>query len=96
MTLGGETFKINKFRTMFHVEDEAAAPPRPPASWTERNDPRITTVGRWLRRMSLDELPQFLNVLKGDMSLVGPRPERPELIMRFRDDWRGYMLRQHV
>ncbi|MBX3358020.1 MAG: undecaprenyl-phosphate glucose phosphotransferase [Phycisphaeraceae bacterium] len=96
MTLGGETFKIYKFRTMYHVEDEAGRPVKTPAEWTERNDPRITPIGRWLRRTSLDELPQFLNVLKGDMSLVGPRPERPELIMRFRDDWRGYMLRQHV
>jgi Undecaprenyl-phosphate glucose phosphotransferase len=95
MTLGGETFKIYKFRTMYHVEDENGRPVSA-ARWTERDDPRITPVGRWLRRTSLDELPQLLNVLKGDMSLVGPRPERPELIARFREDWRGYMLRQHV
>jgi Undecaprenyl-phosphate glucose phosphotransferase len=99
VSLGGEVFKIYKFRTMRHVEDEASARAMALATtngWTERNDPRITPIGRWLRRTSLDELPQLLNVLKGDMSLVGPRPERPELIARFREDWRGYMLRQHV
>jgi len=98
VSLGGERFKIYKFRTMYHVEDESApaagedGEPR----WTARNDPRVTPIGRFMRKTSLDELPQLLNVLKGDMSLVGPRPERPELIARFREDWRGYMLRQHV
>ncbi len=91
VSLGGDQFKIYKFRTMRHVEDESATP-----AWTERDDPRVTPVGRLLRRTSLDELPQLINVINGDMSLVGPRPERPELIERFRDDWRGYMLRQHV
>lgn len=90
VSLGGEKFEIYKFRTMRHVEDEE------PARWTTRNDPRVTAIGRWLRGTSLDELPQLLNVLRGEMSLVGPRPERPELIERFREDWRGYMLRQHV
>ena len=97
--LNGENFKIYKFRTMFEVRDEAplsdgveAATP----GWTPRNSPRVTPIGSLLRRTSLDELPQLLNVLKGQMSLVGPRPERPELIARFREDWRGYMLRQHV
>ncbi len=96
VSLGGEVFKIYKFRTMHHVEDEAAPKLTTTNGWTERDDPRITPIGRWLRKTSLDELPQFLNVLKGDMSLVGPRPERPELIERFKEDWRGYMLRQHV
>ncbi|MFZ4574394.1 MAG: undecaprenyl-phosphate glucose phosphotransferase [Phycisphaerales bacterium] len=91
VSLGGEQFNIYKFRTMYHAEDEQG-----PAKWTSRNDQRITAVGRWLRRTSLDELPQLFNVLCGEMSLVGPRPERPELILKFRDDWRGYMLRQHV
>ncbi len=96
VSLGGKQFKIYKFRTMYHVQDEDASWARLKHSWTERDDPRITPIGRWLRKTSLDELPQLLNVLKGQMSLVGPRPERPELIARFREDWRGYMLRQHV
>lgn len=91
VSLGGEEFRILKFRTMYHAEDETGA-----AAWTTRDDPRVTPLGRILRRTSLDELPQLFNVLAGEMSLVGPRPERPELIARFRDDWRGYMLRQHV
>lgn len=91
VSLGGEEFAILKFRTMHHVDDE-----RQPATWTARNDPRVTRIGRLLRQTSLDELPQLFNVLAGDMSLVGPRPERPELIAKFREDWRGYMLRQHV
>jgi Undecaprenyl-phosphate glucose phosphotransferase len=90
VSIAGETFKIYKFRTMYDVQDEEV--PR----WTAREDPRVTPIGRLLRGMSLDELPQLLNVLKGQMSLVGPRPERPELIERFREDWRGYMIRQHV
>ncbi|MCC7390128.1 MAG: undecaprenyl-phosphate glucose phosphotransferase [Phycisphaerales bacterium] len=93
VSIAGETFKIYKFRTMQCVEDEQSPGE---ARWTTRDDPRVTSFGRFLRRTSLDELPQLLNVLKGQMSLVGPRPERPELIARFREDWRGYMLRQHV
>lgn len=99
VSLGGEVFNIYKFRTMFHAEEErreASEVPGASPAWTQRDDPRITRVGKFLRRTSLDELPQLFNVLLGDMSLVGPRPERPELIDRFRDDWRGYMLRQHV
>jgi len=91
VSLGGEEFNIYKFRTMYEAEEEGRG-----TGWTKRDDPRITRIGRWLRCTSLDELPQLFNVFKGEMSLVGPRPERPELIARFRDDWRGYMLRQHV
>ncbi len=99
ISLNGQRFKIFKFRTMRDVEAER----RPPGdagdgteAWTKPNDDRVTACGRFLRRTSLDELPQLLNVVIGEMSLVGPRPERPELIERFRDDWRGYMLRQNV
>lgn len=91
VSLGGAQFDIFKFRTMRHVEDETGEP-----RWTSREDSRVTKIGRVLRCTSLDELPQLFNVLGGSMSLVGPRPERPELILRFREDWRGYMLRQHV
>ena len=101
--LGGEEFTILKFRTMRHAADEANPSQLDPSTlddpreaWTQRNDPRITPIGRLLRSTSLDELPQLFNVLRGEMSLVGPRPERPELIERFKEDWRGYMLRQHV
>lgn len=99
VSLGGKTFKIYKFRTMMQMRDEQRELIQgadATEAWTRRDDPRITRIGRWLRRTSLDELPQLLNVFKGQMSLVGPRPERPELIARFREDWRGYMLRQHV
>lgn len=90
VSLAGETFWIFKFRTMIDEEQGGDA------NWTKEGDPRVTRIGAWLRRTSLDEIPQLFNVLLGEMSLVGPRPERPELIDRFRDDWRGYMVRQHV
>lgn len=99
MTLNGQRFKIFKFRTMQHISAEQQAvrdAGKGTDAWTQDDDPRITTIGRFLRRFSLDELPQLFNVLIGEMSLVGPRPERPELIERFREDWRGYMLRQNV
>ena len=91
MGIGGEVFKIYKFRTMRAEQTEEER-----STWTKRDDPRIFAFGRFLRNTSLDELPQLINVLSGRMSLVGPRPERPELVDQFRDDWRGYMLRQHV
>lgn len=71
----GKPFVIYKFRTM-----EDGAERRSGAVWAMQDDPRITSVGRWLRRLHLDEIPQFWNVLRGEMSLVGPRPERPEII----------------
>ena len=99
MSLNGQRFKIFKFRTMQHVDAEAQAlrdAGKGTEAWTKKDDERITPIGRFLRRTSLDELPQLFNVILGEMSLVGPRPERPELIQRFREDWRGYMLRQNV
>jgi len=102
MSVNGKLFKIFKFRTMWHVEAEKQAlmeaeeEAKGTEAWTKRDDPRITRIGNWLRKTSLDELPQLFNVLFGEMSLVGPRPERPELIRSFREDWRGYMLRQNV
>ncbi len=99
MSLNGQRFNIFKFRTMTHVETERqvlSTLGQGTEAWTRPNDDRITRVGRLLRRTSLDELPQLLNVLLGEMSLVGPRPERPELIEQFRNNWRGYMLRQNV
>ena len=80
-----EPFRIYKFRTM-RVDAEAAGP-----RWSAgEDDPRMTRVGRVLRRTHLDELPQLVNVLAGDMSLVGPRPERPEFMERLQRDIRGY------
>ena len=74
--LNGRVFTIYKFRSM-RVDAEAATG----AVWaTPGRDPRVTTVGRFLRRSRIDELPQLWNVLRGDMSLVGPRPERPEFV----------------
>lgn len=80
-----------KFRTMSRESGRD-----PDSHWTTRNDSNVTPLGRWLRRSNLDELPQFLNVLKGDMSLVGPRPERSYFIERFRKEVPEYMLRHYV
>jgi putative colanic acid biosynthesis UDP-glucose lipid carrier transferase len=90
-SLGGKPFQILKFRTMVVDAEKSVGP-----VWAFDNDSRATRFGRFLRRTSLDELPQLLNVLWGDMSLVGPRPERPELIERFRHQVPRYMLRHHV
>jgi sugar transferase (PEP-CTERM system associated) len=73
--LDGRPFTLYKFRSMY-VDAEA----RTGAVWAAKDDPRITPVGKWLRRLRLDELPQFWNVIRGDMTIVGPRPERPEFV----------------
>lgn len=73
--LNGTPFMVYKFRSMY-----ADAEARTGAIWASKDDPRITPIGKWLRRLRLDELPQFFNVLRGEMSIVGPRPERPEFV----------------
>ncbi len=84
----GKVFILYKLRTMNSDAEELSGP-----VWTTPDDPRITPVGRFLRRHNLDELPQFWNVLKGDMSLVGPRPERPHFVDQFKEDVNLYMRR---
>ena len=91
MGLDCQPFTLLKFRSM----RADAEPPGVPI-WSTRNDERCTRLGIWLRRFSLDELPQLINVLKGDMSLVGPRPERPEFIAQFRRGIPRYMLRHKI
>ncbi len=91
MGLDGHLFSMLKFRTMAPDAEEDSGP-----VWTQPDDPRRTRLGAWLRRFSADELPQLWNVLVGDMSLVGPRPERPVFIEEFRREIPGYMLRHKV
>ena len=91
MGLDGKRFQMLKFRTMSEDAEKSTGP-----VWALSNDPRVTPFGKWLRRTSVDELPQLINVLKGEMSLVGPRPERPPLIEQFRKSIPKYMLRQKV
>ena len=91
ITWNGERFHMFKFRTM-PVDAEADSGP----VWSTRSEPRATPFGRFLRRFSLDELPQLFNVLRGEMSLVGPRPERPEFVEQFRRQIPGYMQKHLV
>ena len=87
----GRNFTMYKFRTMVNDAEAESGP-----TWASDNDPRITKAGHWLRKLRLDELPQFLNVLKGDMSLVGPRPERPHFVEKFQQQIPLYTRRLRV
>jgi Undecaprenyl-phosphate glucose phosphotransferase len=91
MGLDGKSFTIVKFRSMFDDAEKQTGP-----VWAVADDPRVTPVGRFLRRSNLDELPQLWNVLRGDMSIVGPRPERPHFVAQFKHKIPQYMLRHKV
>jgi lipopolysaccharide/colanic/teichoic acid biosynthesis glycosyltransferase len=88
---GGKPFEMYKFRSMV-VDAEADGR----AVWAQKEDPRVTFVGSLLRKTRLDELPQLVNVLKGDMNIVGPRPERPSIFAELREHVPDYALRQRV
>jgi lipopolysaccharide/colanic/teichoic acid biosynthesis glycosyltransferase len=87
----GKTFRIYKFRTMRRDAEKSTGP-----VWAARDDLRVTLLGRFLRRFRLDEIPQFINILSGDMSLVGPRPERPEIVERLEREIPFYRERENI
>jgi exopolysaccharide biosynthesis polyprenyl glycosylphosphotransferase len=89
--LHNRPFMMYKFRSM--VVQEAKTEKK---AWTVRNDPRVTPIGRFMRKTSIDELPQLFNVLKGEMSLVGPRPERPFFVEKFQEEIPRYMVKHQV
>ena len=89
--LHNKPFKMYKFRSM-----AVQKPSEEKSKWTIQNDPRVTAVGRFIRKTSIDETPQFFNVLKGNMSLVGPRPERPFYVEKFREEIPHYMIKHQV
>jgi len=91
MGLDGKSFTIVKFRSMYENAERHTGP-----IWAIEDDPRVTPLGKFLRRSNLDELPQLWNVLKGDMSIVGPRPERPHFVAQFKHKIPQYMLRHKV
>ena len=91
MGLHNKPFKMYKFRSM-----AVQSAKKEVKGWTTKDDPRVTPVGKFIRKTSLDELPQFFNIFMGDMSLVGPRPERPFYVEKFRDEIPHYMIKHQV
>lgn len=89
--LHNKPFQMYKFRSM-----EVQTEDREKEGWTVKNDPRVTRIGKVMRKTSMDELPQLWNILKGDMSIVGPRPERPQFVERFREEIPRYMIKHQV
>ena len=89
--LKNENFMMYKFRTMIMQDEEAEK-----RAWTVKDDPRVTKIGKILRKTSLDELPQIVNILKGEMSIVGPRPERPFYVEKFKEEIPRYMVKHQV
>ena len=89
--LHNKPFRMYKFRTM-----KVQKPSVEEKGWTTKDDPRVTKVGKFLRKTSIDELPQLFNILKGDMSVVGPRPERPQFVEQFKEEIPRYMVKHQV
>ena len=89
--LQNKPFQMYKFRSMIVQDKESEK-----KGWTTKEDPRVTPIGKFIRKTSIDELPQLINVLKGDMSLIGPRPERPQFVEKFREEIPRYMVKHQV
>lgn len=89
--LHNKPFEMYKFRSMVVQKAESEI-----KGWTTKDDPRVTSVGKFIRKFSIDELPQFFNILKGDMSVVGPRPERPQFVDKFKEEIPRYMVKHQV